>query len=76
MRIAALEDYAAAAPPLPFIVDDVLQTPDDPRTGATLCALLELSRHVQVVALTPHPHVGVLAAALLEGAAHTVGLPG
>ncbi len=76
LRIAALEDYAAAAPPLPFIVDDVLQTFDDPRTAATLRALLELSRHVQVIALTHHPHVGVLAAALPEGAAHTVRLPG
>jgi uncharacterized protein YhaN len=75
LRIAALEDYAAAAPPLPFIVDDVLQTFDDPRTAATLRALLELSRHVQVIALTHHPHVGVLAAALPEGAAHTVRLP-
>lgn len=76
LRIAALEDYAAAAPPLPFIVDDVLQTFDDPRTGATLHALLELSRHVQVVALTHHPHVGVLAAALPAGAAHIVRLSG
>jgi len=76
LRIAALEDYAAAAPPLPFIVDDVLQTFDDPRTGATLHALLELSRHVQVVALTHHPHVGVLAAALPTGAAHIVRLSG
>lgn len=76
LRIAALEDYAASAPPLPFIVDDVLQTFDDPRTIATLHALLALSEHVQVIALTHHPHVGVLAAALPAGAAHIVRLPG
>ena len=76
LRIAALEDYAAAAPPLPFIVDDVLQTFDDPRTNATLHALLDLSKHVQVIALTHHPHVGVLAASLPAGTAHIMRLPG
>jgi len=75
LRIAALEDYAAAAPPLPFIVDDVLQTFDDPRTDATLRALLALSEHVQVIALTHHPHVAMLAAGLPAGAAHIVRLP-
>ena len=45
LRIAALEDYAAAASPLPFIADDVLQTFDDPRTTATMRALVGLERH-------------------------------
>ena len=74
LRIAALEDYAAAAPPLPFVADDVLQTFDDPRTTATLRALLGLSAHVQVIALTHHRHVGELAASLPNGAAHVVRL--
>jgi uncharacterized protein YhaN len=64
LRIAALEDYAAGTPPLPFIADDILQTFDDPRTTATLRALVELSRFVQVIVLTHHPHVGDLAAGL------------
>jgi hypothetical protein len=62
LRIAALEDYAASTPPLPFIADDILQTFDDPRTTATLRALVELSARVQVIVLTHHPHVGELAA--------------
>ena len=64
LRIAALEDYARGASPLPFIADDILQTFDDPRTTATLRALTELSEQVQVVVLTHHPHVGALAAGL------------
>ena len=64
LRIAALEDYAKTASPLPFIADDILQTFDDPRTAATLRALLELSHQVQVIILTHHPHVGDLAAQL------------
>ncbi len=74
LRIAALEDYAAAGEPLPFIADDVLQTFDDPRTTATLHALLRLSAHVQVIALTHHSHVGALANALPPGAMHVVQL--
>ena len=74
LRIAALEDYADAGPPLPFIADDVLQTFDDPRTTATLHALLWLSAKVQVIALTHHRHVGELAARLPAGAVHLVRL--
>jgi uncharacterized protein YhaN len=64
LRIAALENFAANATPLPFIVDDVLQTFDDPRTESTLRALLGLSKHVQVIALTHHRHVERIAAAM------------
>ena len=67
LRIAALEDYAKSASPLPFVADDVLQTFDDPRTTATLRALTALSRQVQVIVLTHHPHVGALAAGLGDG---------
>jgi uncharacterized protein YhaN len=64
LRIAALEDYARSAPPLPFIADDILQTFDDARTEATLRALLALSEQVQVIVLTHHPHVGDIAEAM------------
>jgi uncharacterized protein YhaN len=74
LRIAALEDYAKTVSPLPFIADDVLQTFDDPRTTATLRALLELSNHVQVIVLTHHPHVGHLAAGLPDGAVQVLRL--
>lgn len=74
LRIAALEDYAGAAAPLPFIADDVLQTFDDARTTATLRALLELSNRVQVIVLTHHPHVGDLAGRLANGAVQVMRL--
>ena len=72
LRIAALEDYAANTAPLPFIADDILQTFDDPRTEATLRALLELSERVQVIVLTHHTHVGDLAARMPDGAVRVI----
>ncbi len=74
LRIAALEDYAAAASPLPFIADDVLQTFDDPRTTATMRALVGLSDTVQVIALTHHPHIAQLAAAFPACAVNVIRL--
>ena len=74
LRIAALEDYATAGASLPFIVDDILQTFDDPRTTAALQALLQLSEKVQVITLTHHPHVGNLAAMLPNGSVNVVRL--
>jgi len=76
LRIAALEDYAAATTPLPFIADDVLQTFDDPRTTATLEALVALSDRVQVIALTHHAHLGGLVDRLPAGSVHVMRLGG
>jgi uncharacterized protein YhaN len=75
LRIVALEDYATSEPALPFIADDVLQTFDDARTLASLSALVSLSGHVQVIALTHHRHVADLAATLPAGSVHLVELP-
>jgi uncharacterized protein YhaN len=74
LRIAALEDYAATASALPFIADDILQTFDDPRTAATMRALLKLSERVQVIVLTHHTHVGNLAAQLPDRAVQVIPL--
>ena len=76
LRVAALEEYATTASPLPFVADDVLQTFDDARAAATLLALLELSHRVQVIVLTHHPHVGDLAARLPQGAVQVLRLDG
>ncbi len=57
LRLVAVEDHVASAPPLPFVADDILQTFDDARARAALEALVELSRHVQVIVLTHHPHL-------------------
>jgi uncharacterized protein YhaN len=67
LRLVALQDHCAAAPPLPFIADDILQTFDDARATAALRALVELSAHVQVIVLTHHRHVADLAEDLAPG---------
>ena len=64
LRFVAIADHVAAAPPLPFIADDILQTFDDARARSALAALVELSQHVQVIVLTHHPHVLTLAEGL------------
>ncbi len=64
LRLVAIEDHVAAAPALPFIADDILQTFDDTRARAALEALVGLSRHVQVIVLTHHPHLLALARGL------------
>ncbi len=74
LRVAALEDYAATTSPLPFVADDILQTFDDPRTAATMRALLQLSERVQVIVLTHHTHVADLAARLPRGAVQVMRL--
>ncbi|WP_158742039.1 AAA family ATPase [Acidisphaera sp. L21] len=57
LRLVAIESHVAAAPPLPFIADDILQTFDDTRAHAAMQALVGLSQHVQVIVLTHHPHL-------------------
>ncbi len=74
LRIVALEEFAAGSPAPPFIADDVLQTFDDARTLASLRALVDLSRHVQVIAMTHHPHVAALAGSLPKGHVHIVAI--
>jgi hypothetical protein len=64
LRMVALRDHCAAAPALPFIADDILQTFDDARASATLRALSDLSNELQVIVLTHHAHLGSLAAEL------------
>ena len=70
LRLVAIEDHVAARPALPFLGDDILQSFDDARAVAALHALLALSKHVQVVLLTHHEHIGALAEALLPGSLH------
>ncbi len=64
LRLVAIEDHVVAAPALPFIADDILQTFDDARARSALAALVDLSQHVQVIVLTHHPHVLALAEGL------------
>lgn len=78
LRLAAITEehrslVAAGQGPLPVVLDDVLMTFDEVRTGAALAALAELARDVQVVLLTHHGDVAQQAGALAAtGAAVTV----
>jgi uncharacterized protein YhaN len=60
LRLAAIEDHVATAPPLPFVCDDILQTFDDDRALAAMQALVQLSEKVQVILLSHHQHLAVL----------------
>jgi len=75
LRIVAIGEHAAAAPCLPFIADDILQTFDDDRASASLAGLLAMSRHAQVVVLTHHRHIAELASRLSPGAFNLIHLP-
>ncbi len=75
LRMVALEYHAAHAPPLPFIADDILQTFDDSRAVAALHALLDMSRHTQIIILTHHQHLAALCATLPAGSVHLQALP-
>jgi uncharacterized protein YhaN len=66
-RLASLEQYCAAAEPLPFIADDLLVNFDDDRTQATLELLAELGKTTQVLLFTHHRVVRDAAARLVAG---------
>jgi uncharacterized protein YhaN len=70
LRLAAIEQHAQVAPPLPFIGDDILQTFDDDRALAAMRVLQQVSLQVQVILLTHHRHVLDLAAQLPPGTVH------
>jgi uncharacterized protein YhaN len=56
-RIASIEQYCAAAEPLPFIADDLLVHFDDERSAATLELLGKLAQTTQVLLFTHHASV-------------------
>lgn len=61
LRLASLEKYLETSEPMPFIVDDILVNFDDQRAIATLGALAELSKKIQVLFFTHHPRLVELA---------------
>jgi uncharacterized protein YhaN len=64
LRIAAVEQHAAANEPVPFIADDLFATSDDARTARGLAALTEFGRSTKVILFTHHEHVMAAASAL------------
>ena len=72
LRIAAIEDYAQRADPLPFIADDLLVNFDDDRARAALRVLADLGGVTQTILFTHHEHI----AAMVEpGMGHVHRLP-
>jgi chromosome segregation protein len=62
LRVAAIEDHATKAEPLPFIADDLLVNFDDARAAAGIALLARLGRTTQVILFTHHDHIAALAA--------------
>ncbi|MDG3007962.1 AAA family ATPase [Paludisphaera mucosa] len=56
VRLAYVLHYCGRAESLPIVMDDVLANFDDDRSRRTLRALGEISKKVQVLFLTCHPH--------------------
>ncbi len=61
LRMEALRNHCKSAMAMPFVADDILQTFDDERAKAALLALCDLSAELQVVVMTHHLHLQVIA---------------
>lgn len=61
LRLAALEHHLDALPPLPLLLDDVLVNFDEQRVASALPALAEVAERTQVILLTHHRHISVIA---------------
>jgi uncharacterized protein YhaN len=55
LKLASLEQYLKAAPPLPLVLDDVLVEWDNERAKVALSVLAEFSEHMQILLFT---HLG------------------
>jgi uncharacterized protein YhaN len=65
LRVAAIEEHARRATPLPFIADDLFITFDETRTENGFRLLGELGAFTQVIVFTHHLHVAERAVAVL-----------
>ena len=66
LRLAHLDRHLDSAPPLPFVVDDILIQFDDDRARATLAVFAALAAKTQVIVFTHHQRVVEQAQALPE----------
>lgn len=57
IRLAYVLHYCRRNQPLPLIIDDVLANFDDQRVRQTFATLADISRSVQVMFFTCHPHM-------------------
>ncbi|MEL7138420.1 MAG: hypothetical protein AAFP67_05185, partial [Pseudomonadota bacterium] len=61
LRVAAYARFCAAAGPLPFVADDILETFDDERAVAALGQMAAMAGKGQVIYFTHHRHLCALA---------------
>ncbi|MDQ0504630.1 AAA family ATPase [Xanthobacter agilis] len=74
LRVAAIEEHARRATPLPFLADDLFVSFDEGRTEAGLRLLAELGAITQVIVFTHHAHVAECATRALGAQAAVVQL--
>lgn len=74
LRIAAIEEHARRATPLPFLADDLFVTFDEARTDAGFRLLSELGALTQVIVFTHHAHVAESARRVLGPSVATIAL--
>ncbi len=67
IRLAYVLHYCERNQPLPIIIDDVLVNFDESRSRQTLAVLADISRSVQVLLFTCHPHLVNMACDTLPG---------
>jgi uncharacterized protein YhaN len=67
LKLASLEEYLRAAPPLPLVLDDVLVEWDDERSRVALKVLAEFSEKQQILLFTHHGRDVAAAEALADG---------
>lgn len=59
--MAGYREFAKSRHPLPFVLDDVLETFDDTRAEASLKLLADMAMTGQVIYLTHHRHLCAIA---------------
>jgi len=75
LKLASLEQYLGAAPPLPLVLDDVLIEWYDERAQVALSVLADFSDRIQVLLFTHHGRDVVAAERLGDGRIFTHQLP-
>jgi len=66
LRVAALEDFLAQSPQMPFVADDLFINFDDARAAAGFGVLAGLAQRCQVIFFTHHDHLAELAQQSLD----------
>ena len=67
LRAAGYHEFARQRPPVPFIADDIMETFDDLRAEETLRVFAGMAQLGQVIYLTHHDHLRVMAERIVPG---------